>query len=245
MHKCGKRGCQKQVEDSYRFCFLHKDTPYKDTCKIHGKQVFIAGECQKCKTLKQGIYRIYKRNGKYYFNRSKKPIDKNSKYYFLKPYFDVLTHKTRQFQEKQVSTISESPGVYGIFVRDRNKKNQLGKCLYIGQSVNLKRRIAQHKKNIVTASNQIKGIRLKAKKNYRDWKKMVPKEKRKVENKYYIMSQYYMKDLKFTPIVKVDKKYWNKLTEEQKKLLLCFLEQVELDTFKPESNTFASRPSYK
>ena len=53
MHKCGKRGCQNQIEDHYRFCFEHKDTPYKDICKIHGKQTFINYQCQKCKELKK------------------------------------------------------------------------------------------------------------------------------------------------------------------------------------------------
>lgn len=245
MHKCGKKGCQKQIEDKYRFCFEHKDTPYKDICKIHGKQTFIAGQCKRCKEMKRGIYRIYKRDRKYYFNKNKKPIDRNSPYYFLKPWFNILTHKTRQFQEKQAKNISTSPGIYGIFLRDRTKKNQLGNCLYIGQSVNVKSRCTQHKKHIVTASNHIKGVRAKAKKNYKDWRKMIPKEKRKVENKYYTISQYYLADIKFVQLLKIDKKDWETLSDEQRKILLCMGEQLGIDVFKPITNTFASRPSYK
>ncbi len=245
MHKCLKRGCNEIVEDKYRFCYHHRMTPYKDVCKIHGEQTFIAGQCQKCKTLKKGIYRIYKRNGKYFFNRNKKPIDRNSPYYFLKPYFGVLTNRTRSYNEKQISNISSNPGTYGIFLRDRNKKNQLGKCLYIGQSTNVRQRIATHKKNIAQASNQIKGARAQSKRKYKDWKKLIPKEKRKLENKYYVMAQWYMKDLKFVQLSKVDKKTWNSLSDEQRKILLSMLEQLGMDAFSPATNTFASRPSYK
>lgn len=82
MHKCSYPYCRERIDDKYRFCYKHRNTPYYDICKIHGKQIFISGVCQKCKSLHYGIYRIYYRNGSYYHNRNKKPLSKDT---WLKP----------------------------------------------------------------------------------------------------------------------------------------------------------------
>ena len=242
MHKCGKRGCQNQIEDHYRFCFEHKDTPYKDICKIHGKQTFINYQCQKCKELKKGIYRIYKRNKKYYFNKSKKPIDRNSKYYFLKPWFNILTHKTKKYWNKYSGNVSKQPGIYGIFVKDSSKKNNLGRCLYIGQSNSISRRIQQHKKELVKASHQIVGLKSYYNiKNFGDLKSVL---KYKTSLKYYeCMWLYNISNLKFATLYKINSKEWNALDIDEQKLLLTFLEQTAMDVYSPKLNKIAARPN--
>lgn len=242
MHKCGYHGCQEQVDDRYRFCWAHRKTPYIDICKIHGKQTFVEGQCQECKKLKRGVYRIYKRNGKYYFNRNKKALPAN---YFMKPFYPILVNREIPFHAGYIKSIIQGPGIYGIFERDKTKKNQLGRCLYIGQSVHIKTRKDQHHKQIVAASNQLKGVRAKAKKadKNKSWKKLISRDRYKVEKKYYDLAEYGLKNIKFVTLYAIPKTIWNRLTFEEQKTCLTFLEQNFIDTYKPKLNTFAPRNS--
>ena len=242
MKKCGCKNCNNLIEDYYRFCFTHKDTPYIDICKIHGRQTFINYQCQECKKLKRGIFRIYKRNRQYFHNRDKKPLPKD---YFMKPLYQRLINRDRKYQEKYIGNITNGPGVYGIFLRDRTKKNQLGRCLYVGQSVDVKRRVKEHKENIKIASRQVAGVRAKAKKSDKNksWKKLIPRDKLKTEKKYYEIAEYYMKDLVFKELFKIDKKFWSKLDKEEAKTCLSYCEQLMMDTYKPKTNLFTARNS--
>lgn len=235
MKKCEHPGCNKEIEDIYHFCYEHRKDKYIDNCKIHGATEFILGQCQKCKKLKRPIYRINKRNGKYYFNMDKKPLEKG---YFMEPYYKVLTHKNENYAKRFLGNISNAPGIYGIFVRNRKKKDGLGECLYVGQSGNIKNRIEQHKRNFVKASNHIKGLKAHNKHG------IIVIPNYKVEAKYYMMAKdYYLKDLKFVCLYRIDKNDWKKYTREEQKVCLTFLEQAYMDTFKPKYNSFAARPS--
>lgn len=239
MHKCEHIGCETEVEDNFHFCYVHRKDKYLDTCKIHGVTEFVLGVCQKCKKLKKPIYRINKRNGKYYFNMNKKPLEDN---YFMKPFYDVLTHKNPNYEKQFMCNITKNAGIYGIFERDPSKKDGLGKCLYVGQSGNIKNRIEQHKKNFVTASNHIKGLKAHEQANSKNKIIVIPNYK--VEAKYYMMAKdHYLKDLKFVTLYKIDKRKWSKFSIEEQKLCLTFLEQAMIDTWKPKFNTFAARPS--
>lgn len=235
MKVCEHKECTEQIEDKYRFCYEHRKDKYYDQCHIHGKQLFSEGKCLKCQEMKKPIYRIYNRNGKYYFNRDKKPLPLNS---FLKPYYKVLTHKTKAYQKQFMCNISNQPGIYGIFVRDRRKKSHLGECLYVGQSQSISKRIEQHKKNFVVASNHIKGLKAHNKTG------IIVIPKYKVESKYYMMAKdYWLKDLKFVCLYKIPKKKFLKLSQEEQKMLLTFLEQCEMDVWQPKLNYFAARPN--
>lgn len=225
MHRCEHKGCKELIEDKWHFCYEHRKDEYYDICKIHGKQKFILGKCQKCQELRSPVYRIHYRNGKYYLGKSKKPLSDN---YYLKRFYSVLISTNK---EKYISNISKYPGIYGIFVRT---KNGLGKCLYVGQSTCIARRITQHKNNFVIASNHIKGLKLHKRKV----------SEYKVESKYYKMAEKYkLKELKFVSLYKIPYKIFNKYTEEEQKNILTYLEQSCMDYYKPSLNSFAARPS--
>lgn len=235
MKKCEHKGCKNRIEDHYKFCFEHRKDKYIDTCYIHGRTTFSEFKCLKCQAMKKPMYRIHKRGSEYYFNRNKKPISKDS---FMYPYCKQLTHKTVTYQNKYMGKITNSAGIYGIFVRDRRKKDQLGECLYIGQAVNLTNRMKQHKKNFTTASNHIKGLKAQSK------SAIIVIPKYKVEAKYYMMAKdYWLKDLKFVCLYKFDSKEFNKLENSEKKILLTLEEQLYMDIYSPLYNTFAARPS--
>ena len=234
MKECEHNGCKNMIDDNYHFCYQHRKDTYIDICHIHGETEFILGKCQKCKKLRTPIYRIHYRNGAYYFNKDKKPLSKD---YFMKPYYKVLTHKTPAYNKQFIGNITATPGIYGIF--EKKKDGSLGKCLYVGQSYNIKNRVSQHRKNFVTASNHIKGLKAHSK------HQIIIITKYKVEAKYYMMARdYYLKDLKFVSLYKIDKKTWQKYTKEEQKLCLTFLEQAMIDTWNPSLNIIAARPSY-
>jgi len=235
MKKCGHKGCKTKIDEQYRFCYEHRKDKYQDTCYIHGKTLFSEGKCLKCLDMKRPIYRIHKRDNNYYFNRNRKPIDKDS---FMYPYCKQLTHKTISYQNRYMGKISNSAGIYGIFVRDKRKKDQLGECLYVGQATDISRRIKQHKKNFATASNHIKGLKASSKSS------VIVIPKYKVEAKYYMMAKdYWLKDLKFVCLYRFDDNF-KKLLPSEQKVLLTLEEQLFIDIYSSSLNTFAARPSY-
>ena len=236
MKKCAHKGCNNKIDEQYRFCYEHRKDKYIGTCYIHGKTTFSEGRCLKCQEMKKPIYRIHKRGNDYYFNRNRKPINKNS---FIHPYCKQLTHKTVSYQNRYIGKITNSPGIYGIFVRDKRRKDQMGECLYVGQSINLATRIKQHKKNFVVASNHIKGLKAQSKSS------IIVIPKYKVEAKYYMMAKdYWLKDLKFVCLYKFTDNDFKKLQNSEKKILLTLEEQLFIDLYSPKLNTFAARPSY-
>lgn len=229
MHKCAYKKCNEQIEDKYRFCFKHKNTRYIDTCAIHGKTHFINNQCLKCLQMKAPIYIITKKNNKYYY-RNNRPISKNS---ILYPLLDRLVHTTREYQEPFIKRVSEGPGIYGIFVR---KDKELGDCLYIGQSVNVKNRVQQHKECFKTAQYHINGL-----KRHKKRIKLSSIDK-KVEYKYYVMANNYnLKDLKFVKIISLNRP--DKCSDKEFKEALTYCEQAMMIAFHPRYNTFAARPT--
>ena len=241
MKKCGHKGCKNKIEEQYRFCFEHRKDKYQDVCYIHGKTMFSEGKCLKCQDMKKPIYRIHKRGNEYYFNRNRKPISKSS---FIYPYCKQLTHKTISYQNKYIGKITTSPGIYGIFVRDKRRKDQMGECLYVGQSrVGISTRVRQHKKSLALASRQIQGIRSYYGKSI-SWNKLKSYLNIKMELKYYsIIYKYSMSDLKFISLHTFSKKELSKFTNSEINMLLTCFEQMLIDVYKPSENRVAARPS--
>lgn len=236
MHKCDHSGCSELIEDKYKFCYKHRNTRYMSICKIHGSQFFKNGQCEKCAKMKKPTYVLQKKNGKYYKGSAKKALPNGN---YLEPYYKRLINKKREYQEQFIGKITSGPGIYGIFVINKRKKNRLGECLYIGQSVDVKTRIQQHKECFKTAQRHINGKRLHNKKL-----KLSDINNYKVEYKYYKMAfDYKLSDLKFVKIIYIDKSYQQKLSEKEFKELLTFCEQAEMESFNPILNTFAARPS--
>lgn len=202
----------------YVVCFEHKNTKYKDICKIHGKTTFIGHQCQKCKKLKEPIYLI--KDNKDRFGT------KITKSHFLYPYKARLTHLTKNYQSKYIKRISTTSGIYGIFYNNV--------CLYVGQSVNISNRIKQHKENFKTAKYHINGMKAHKKKIH------ISKMKHKVEYKYYEMAHSYnLHDLSYKTLMIIPKLKNDFEFNE----LMTYAEQAMIESYKPKFNHIAARPS--
>lgn len=215
--KC--RICNKEC-GKYVVCLEHRNSTYKDICKIHGKTDFINHQCLKCKELKEVIYII--KNNK---DRLGKKITKT---HFLYSYKSRLTHLNRRYQNKYKKRISSTSGIYGIFHNNT--------CLYVGQSVNISKRIKQHKDNFKVAKYQLNGIRLHKKRI------SINNIKHKVEFKYYEMAyKYKLKDLSYKTLMVVPKlKDAYEYSE-----LLTYAEQAMIESYNPKYNHIAARPTEK
>lgn len=204
----------------YVVCFEHKETKYKDVCKIHGKTWFINRQCQKCNELKKVIYLIIDNKDRF--------GNKITKSHFLYPYKKRLTHLNRRYQTKYMKRISNTSGIYGIFYNNV--------CLYVGQSINISNRIKQHKENFRVARFHINGLRLHKQRI------SISKIQHKVEYKYYEMAHdYSLKDLSYktlfvVPVLKDEFEYNE---------LLTYAEQAMIETYQPKFNHIAARPSRK
>ena len=235
MHKCGHKGCTKQISDKYRFCFKHKDDPYMWDCKIHGRTIFKSGQCQICKSLKRPIYRIFKRHGMYFVGTSHIPITNNYNPIIFR-YKEELTHRNITYAKNFISSkITQGPGCYGIFVRNNRSKNNIGKCLYVGQSVDVVKRIEQHKANIATARKEIdlkKHFDVKS-----DCKYTVPRM-------YYDIANKYSNDvLVFKKLISIPKPLWSQCDKKKAQYALSIFEQYCMDCYNPEENVIAARNS--
>lgn len=209
-----------QDSGKYVVCWEHRETKYKDVCKIHGKAWFINRQCQKCKDLKKVLYLIV--DGKDRFG------NKITRSHFLYPYKTRLTHLNRRYQNQFMKRISKTAGVYGIFCGNV--------CLYVGQSINISNRIHQHKENFKVAKFQINGIRLHKQRI------SISKMQHKVEYKYYEMAySYNIDELSYKTLFSIpildDEFEFNEL--------LTYAEQAMMETYKPKFNHIAARPSRK
>ena len=215
--KCKVCGCN---SGKYVVCWDHKDTKYKDTCKIHGKTWFINRQCLKCLELKTAIYLV--KDNKDRFG------DKITKDHFLYPYRKRLTHLNRRYQSQFQHRISNTAGIYGIFCGST--------CLYVGQSVNISMRIKQHKENFKKAKFQIQGTKLHKQRI------SISKMPHKVEFKYYEMAKNYnLRDLSYKTLFKLPK-----LKDEfEFNELLTYAEQAMIESYQPKFNHIAARPSRK
>lgn len=211
---CGK-SCGK-----YKVCYDHRNSKYKDICKIHGKTWFINNQCQKCKELKQPIYLI--KDNKDRFGTT---ISKN---HYLYPYLKRLTNYNIKYQRQFMKRISNASGIYGIFYNNV--------CLYVGQSINITNRIKQHKDNFKVAKFHINGLRLHKKRI------SISKIKHKVEYKYYEMAYNYNLDqLSFKTLFTIPKLK----NDFEYNELLTYAEQAMIETYKPKYNHIAARPTRK
>ena len=215
--KCKICGCNC---GKYVVCLKHRNTKYKDTCKIHGKTWFINRQCQKCKELKKSIYVIT--------DNKDRLGNKITKTHFLYTYKKRLTHLTKKYQSKFIQRISNTSGIYGIFCGSV--------CLYVGQSVNISNRIKQHKENFKKAKFQINGLRLHKQRIN------ISKIQHKVEFKYYEMAKNYnLSDLSYKTLFKIPK-----LKDEfEYNELLTYAEQAMITSYQPKFNHIAARPTRK
>ena len=190
------------------FCFKHKDDVYTDICKIHGKTKFQNYRCLKCQEMKKPKY-------------SK---DKEVLNCLTEIFGDRLKHKNKRYQSRYITRISCSAGIYGIFTKS-------GKCLYVGQSVNVSNRVKQHKECFKKAQRHLIGLKR--------WKRRL--KVYKVEYKYYEMARKYkLSDLKFVRLCTIPKKY---LQNSHFNAIITYMEQYMMDVYKPSLNTFAARPN--
>lgn len=208
MKKCGIENCNKTIDDSYKFCYEHRRCCYIDTCKIHGSVEFKQGKCIDCLQLMKPIYRIYKRDGKFYLGRKLAKLD-----HPLYEYFNLLIHRNRPYAMRFINPILNGSGTYGIFKKGRG--NSLGRCMYIGQSINIKCRVDQHIEKISMAQNKFPGL----------------------PTMYYNLSDIGLPNLKFMKLISIDKI----MEIEQLYECLSILEQYSMDCFQPELNVIAAR----
>lgn len=222
------------------------------TCKIHGETLFKRGTCVECRKMHVGLYRIFKRNGKYYHNRNKTPLPKG---FFMEPFYKQLTHPTRRYQMQFVGRVTSGPGTYGIFVRNSKSKDGIGKCLYVGQSVDVARRCQEHYLRIKVATKHIEKLKSVGSKFYKrgnslkNWKEIV--SECVVQRFYYDIADKYcvglkgdkLANLKIVKLSYIDKKTWSKFTKDEALECLTYLEQLGMDAFQPECNVIAARVS--
>ena len=135
----------------------------------------------------------------------------------------MIKHPNRRYAQKYaLNRITKGPGCYGIFVKNNKSKLGIGKCLYIGQSVNVPRRIAEHKENIQKARNK---------------DQTVPKMYQKI-------AEDYTDDvIKFVKVYSVDKATWTKMDKDQALTYLSILEQYFMDSYSPILNYAGARKS--
>ncbi len=146
--------------------------------------------------------------------------------------YDYIYYSKEKDLRKNSKRITKGLGIYGIFVRDKRYKNQLGKCLYIGQSRDVKRRVKEHKDSIKHAERVLQGYRSHTKNFSISWIK-----DNDIEFKYYrIADKYSLKNIKFVKIMSfcgiIDS--CNTLT---------YAEQHCIDEFRPLYNTVVAKPT--
>lgn len=152
---------------------------------------------------KTPVYRVHKKNNIWY-NYYNKKVDK--KYY-------TLLESLRE--PKKLGNIRACSGIYGIFYKD--------KCLYVGQSFNVARRVSEHKNNYKKAKRHIKSV------------KRV--RKLKVEYKYYELARVYnLSELRFKLIAVI---------KNADQIALTYAEQFFIDLYKPKFNHAMARPTFK
>lgn len=191
-------------------------------CKKHGISKSVNGFCLECQKedLSCPIYRIERHGNKCYLMG--KEIPKNS---YLNQYLWFLTDKNKRTISLLMSDyINEVPGIYGIFYKKQN--GRAGECLYIGQSVNIKRRVSEHQEAIKAA--------------YEDLTNIKPK-KHTQQSLYYQLAFMGLQNLKFVQIVSINQDVWNNLSTEEAQECLAVFEQYAMDCYSPRLNRIAAR----
>lgn len=216
MKECQAHGCKKQIDDKYRFCFTHKNNLYVDNCKIHGKTKFRSGRCVHCRGLRRAVYR-YKIGADGVGRIGRREVKRSSPEALI---VSVLKHPNRRYASRFLQDIGSFSGVYGIFEKSKRTSNGLGACMYVGQSVNIERRIGQHKEQI-----------LEAKKHPGDAREM-----------YRVLAMYDISELEFRCLYRVPPEV-NARCENIDQLLyvLACLEQWGMDSYEPTLNLSAAR----
>lgn len=210
MEKCSFESCSKLIDSRYKFCYAHRKEKYTAKCKYHGETIFSEGNCLECKSFMKPIYRIYYRDGKYWIGHKLAPKDHHTS-----EYFKFLLHRNRRNAMKFLGNVTTGPGIYGIFKRS---KGGLGQCLYIGQSLNVKKRVEEHQDNIVKAINK---------------EKCIP-------TMYNELLTVGVKNIKFVKLISLNKKF---NTIEELFESLTIFEQFYMDSFEPTINVIAARKS--
>jgi hypothetical protein len=129
-----------------------------------------------------------------------------------------LTHRNRRYASKFITRVTRGPGTYGIFRRYGSK---LGKCYYVGQSVNVKSRVAQHIQKVRIAKNKSHG-----------W--------REIPSMYFDLAEVGLENLKFVKLMSIDSRTLKKMTFDEELESLTIMEQYGMDCFKPSLNVICA-----
>lgn len=164
--------------------------------------------------LKKSKYGIKKKKGKFYVNDEE--LDEKS-FLVRLGYVEDLTKKTKESALKYLGNITSVPGIYAIFKKDTN--GELGKCLYIGQSFNIKHRCKEHIDNLYNAY----GTEFKVLTMYKD------------------LNNIGKDNIKFVRLFAISNKYWDKMDYEEKNLTLTILEDYFISSLKPKLNVIQAR----
>lgn len=179
-------------------------------------------------SCKRSIYTIVKRDRRYFFIRKRTPIPRT---YFAYRYLKDLTNNSYRSMLMKCKYIRrDTPGIYAIFEKkkDKNRLN-LGRCLYVGQTVHLKRRRKEHEAQLKEAKKHIKTDK--------------PYYLRHLDYKYYKMAEMELsgKTLLFVCVKDFENKEWSQYSLEEALELLCLYEQHAIDVLRPKLNSIASR----
>lgn len=203
-------------------------------CRYHGETDFNKKGCIKCNNAKRAIYRVYKRkeNGviKYYTVGNKEITDMKINYMF-----PFLCKRRITIAKKFITRVTKGPGTYGIFVINYKAtsgsnlaQKYLGKCLYVGQSVNVKARVADHLNKINVAR--------------KDKDKLLCQfPYPKIPTMYYNLAKYPKERIKIVKLTSIDSTTSRKMSKEELFESLVYLEQWGMDCFNPEYNVTAAR----
>lgn len=211
---CDFKGCSKIISSRYRFCFDHKNEKYIETCKHHGETTHTAFKCGKCKAMRRSIYRVHRKDGKYWIYNRLAPKDHK-----MSSYFKDLIHANRRYASKFISNVTKGPGTYGIFKRDGRSSIDIGKCLYVGQSVDVRWRVGDHIDKVKRASKGENGL----------------------PHMYALLAEIGIENIKFVRLMGIPKPLYSTMNKDEALEALSLLEQYGMDSFEPELNVTAAR----
>ena len=196
-------------------------------CKKHGKTIYYNNgkneelRCLKCEEEKLDvpIYRIKNYDGKNYL--CGKEITKES---YLNKFLWLLTDKNKRTISMLMNDqLRNCPGIYGIFYKKPN--NKVGECLYIGQSVDVLRRVDEHKNNVKKAMDDLKNH----------------ERNNKISQMYYNLAFIGIERLKFVQLIELSNDIWSEMNVFEAEECLDLFEQYCMDCFSPRYNTSAAR----
>lgn len=214
-----------------------KSVKFVGKCKYHGKTEFTQKGCIRCRNNLRAIYRVYSkrtRSGeKIYYTTGNKDIS-NIKICRMLPY---LTKIRKDIAKQFITRITKGPGTYGIFVINKRftsgeneAQKYLGECLYVGQSINVKARVADHVKKINIARKD-------------ENRELCQFPYPKIPSMYYDIAEYPEDRIKIVKLTSISSEIVQKMNSSELYEALTYLEQWGMDCFDPRLNVTAARRS--